>query len=110
MTKKLTFDQLMREATGEEIAALTPPHGRYIPAKLRKAVFERDQYACFYCGKRQEDGADLTLDHFIPRAHGGPNTFENLFTACRSCNSRKGKVGPGYILRRMGAGIRKFGV
>ena len=88
----------------------TPPTGKYIPAKLRKAVFERDQYACFFCGKTKEEGADLTLDHFIPRALGGTNEFSNLFTVCRSCNSRKGKTGPGYILRRIGAGIRKFGV
>lgn len=109
MTKTKTFDQLMREATPEEISAMTPPHGRYIPVKLRRAVYKRDQYACFFCGKTQEDGADLTLDHFIPRSMGGPNTYDNLFTACRSCNSRKGKIGPAFIAKRMAMGIRKFG-
>ncbi len=110
--KKRTYDELMREASGEEIAALTPPTGRYIPVKLRKAVFERDGYACFFCGKHQDQLAkgDLTLDHFIPRALGGTNTFDNLFAACRSCNSRKGKIGPAWIARRMALGIRKFGV
>lgn len=87
-----------------------PPTGKYIPAKLRKEVYERDQYACFYCGKRQSEGAVLNLDHFIPRALGGTNELGNLFTACEGCNKRKGKIGPGDILRRLGAGMRKFGV
>ena len=88
----------------------SPPTGKYIPAALRKAVYERDQYACFYCGRKQSEGAVLNLDHFIPRAMGGPTTLDNLFTACESCNKRKGAVGPGDILRKMGAGIRKFGL
>ncbi len=87
-----------------------PPTGNYIPAKMRKAIYERDQHACYLCGRKQEDGADLTLDHFIPRALGGTNEFYNLFTACRSCNSRKGKAGPGHVYRRMGQGMRKFGL
>ena len=45
--KQKTFDQLMEELSPEEIEALTPPSGRYIPAKLRKAVYERDGYTCF---------------------------------------------------------------
>jgi hypothetical protein len=45
--KKLTYDELMREATGEEIAAAAPPTGRYIPKKLRAAVYGRDGYPCF---------------------------------------------------------------
>ena len=46
-TKKKTFDQLMQELTPEEIAAFTPPTGRYIPAALRKAVYERDGSPAF---------------------------------------------------------------
>ncbi len=87
-----------------------PPTGKYIPAKMRKAVYERDQYACYLCGKKQSDGAVLNLDHFLPRAIGGTNEFDNLFTSCRECNNRKGAVGPGDIIRKMGQGIRKFGV
>jgi 5-methylcytosine-specific restriction endonuclease McrA len=52
----------------------------------------------------------LNLDHFIARALGGTNEIDNLFTACRECNNRKGRTGPGDIIRRMSAGIRKFGV
>ena len=110
MTK--TFDQLMREGTPEEISAAAPPTGKYIPKKLREAVFDRYGRACFFCGKTEDQLAkgDLTLDHFIARAMGGPNTIDNLFPACRSCNSRKGKIGPAFIARRMSQGIQKFGV
>ena len=31
----------------------------------------------------------LTLDHVIPQSKGGPNTWNNLVTACKSCNGEK---------------------
>ncbi len=53
----------------------------------RREVFLRDAYTCQYCGRRT---SDLTLDHVIPRHRGGPHTWENLASACRACNHRKG--------------------
>lgn len=53
----------------------------------RKEVFVRDSYTCQYCGTR---GRDLTLDHVIPRHRGGKHTWDNLVSACRACNHRKG--------------------
>jgi len=52
---------------------------------LREAVFERDGYACTYCGATE----DLACDHVIPLIQGGTNDMENLTTACRSCNCEK---------------------
>jgi 5-methylcytosine-specific restriction endonuclease McrA len=61
------------------------PHVR---ARLsRKEIFIRDSYTCQYCGVKTRD---LTLDHVIPRSKAGPHTWENLVSACRSCNHRKG--------------------
>ena len=57
-----------------------------ISGALRKLVFERDGYRCVTCG----DWHDLSADHIVPESKGGPTTFENLQTMCRSCNSRKG--------------------
>ena len=57
-----------------------------IPLELRIAVYERDGHACVECGAFD----DLTLDHIHPFSLGGEDTFENLRTLCRSCNSRKG--------------------
>ncbi|WPT15217.1 hypothetical protein PSENEW3_00003158 [Picochlorum sp. SENEW3] len=52
----------------------------------RRNVMLRDGLMCQYCGKTK----DLTLDHVIPQSKGGPNTWENLVTACSPCNTRKG--------------------
>jgi len=57
-----------------------------IPAKLRWAVFKRDQYRCVQCASEE----DLTADHIRSEATGGETTFENLQTLCRRCNAKKG--------------------
>ena len=53
----------------------------------RREVFARDGYACQYCGRQSND---LTLDHVVPRHRGGTHTWDNLVTACKACNHRKG--------------------
>lgn len=53
---------------------------------LREEVFQRDGYACTYCGS----GDDLTCDHIVPLVRDGTNDLDNLTTACRPCNSSKG--------------------
>ena len=37
---------------------------------------------CQYCGSKE----DLTFDHFVPRSKGGLTTWNNVITACSSCN------------------------
>lgn len=59
-----------------------------IPADLRKRVMERDGHTCIRCGATR----GLTLDHIRPWSLGGPDTFENLQTLCRPCNSKKGAL------------------
>jgi 5-methylcytosine-specific restriction endonuclease McrA len=53
----------------------------------RREIFIRDSFTCQYCGLKTRD---LTLDHVLPRHRGGRHTWENLVSACRSCNHRKG--------------------
>lgn len=61
-----------------------PRHQR----KLTKLeLFNRDQYTCQYCGRQTKE---LTLDHVIPRRRGGEHTWENVVSACKVCNRRKG--------------------
>ncbi len=55
----------------------------------RKNLFARDEHRCQYCG-RHEPSHQLSLDHVIPRSHGGPTTWENIVCCCLRCNSRKG--------------------
>ncbi|MFZ5585791.1 MAG: HNH endonuclease [Thermodesulfobacteriota bacterium] len=54
----------------------------------RLRVFERDEYKCRYCQK-QLTRFTATLDHVMPVAEGGDNSFDNLVTACLNCNSQK---------------------
>ena len=59
----------------------------------RSNVFMRDRYTCQYCGRTRRS-YDLTLDHVVPRSLGGDSCWENLVTACRRCNIKKGNRTP----------------
>ena len=62
-------------------------------AELRQAVRRAYDFACGYCGVREEDaGSLLELDHFQPRAAGGGDEFENLVYCCPTCNRLKGDL------------------
>lgn len=53
----------------------------------RREVFIRDHYTCQYCGRQAHD---LTIDHVVPKSRGGSHAWDNLVSACKSCNHRKG--------------------
>jgi 5-methylcytosine-specific restriction endonuclease McrA len=55
----------------------------------RKNLFARDDHRCQYCGQRKPT-SQLSLDHVVPRSHGGKTTWENVVCSCLRCNSRKG--------------------
>lgn len=56
----------------------------------RQNVFKRDAFSCQYCGAVK----DLTLDHVTPRSKGGRSSWNNLVTACKRCNTKKGDSSP----------------
>lgn len=51
---------------------------------------------CIHCGSRHTlrlDGtplSDATIEHIMPRHHGGTDALENLAIACVRCNGEKG--------------------
>jgi len=55
----------------------------------RANIFLRDQFHCQYCGT-QFAKTHLTLDHVIPIVQSGQKSWENIVTACKPCNQRKG--------------------
>ena len=55
----------------------------------RRNLMFRDAHQCQYCGKRPPL-RELNIDHVVPRSRGGDDSWENLVTACRVCNLRKG--------------------
>jgi|TARA_B100000787_G_scaffold11167_1_gene8347 5-methylcytosine-specific restriction endonuclease McrA len=56
------------------------------PNFTRFNVFLRDRFSCQYCG----NGRELTFDHLLPRSKGGLTNWENVVTACSTCNVKKG--------------------
>lgn len=58
----------------------------------KKNILKRDGYTCLYCGRN--GGERMTIDHVVPRYLGGKTIWENVVSACRSCNTRKGNRTP----------------
>ena len=58
------------------------------PKLCAKSIRERDNNRCQYTGKvlRPDEGS---LDHVLPRARGGKNSWENLVWASKEINAKK---------------------
>jgi 5-methylcytosine-specific restriction endonuclease McrA len=61
-----------------------------VSKRVRRSVLERDKFHCQYCGCPHLTLDDGTVDHIVPVALGGHHKEDNLRTACRPCNSRRG--------------------
>ena len=59
------------------------------PRLTNRDLFARDRHKCAYC-KNIFPTSILTRDHVLPRAKGGKDTWENVVTACETCNHKKG--------------------
>ena len=59
----------------------------------RRNIFLRDNYSCAYC-KKQLNTEELSIDHILPKSRGGKDTWDNLVTACKTCNCVKGDRTP----------------
>ena len=91
-----TVENANGEATGPVVFRIDAPSiirlvylvkRPFLPRKLsKKEVFLRDRFTCQYCGKKAQD---LTLDHVLPKSHGGARCWKNIVTACKRCNAIK---------------------
>lgn len=66
------------------------PHKHARVALSNRTLFGRDRYVCAYCGGHFPNYNNLSRDHILPKFHGGENTWMNVVTACKECNSKKG--------------------
>jgi hypothetical protein len=55
---------------------------------LRQAIHEREGGRCFYCSRRI-NARRRCLDHVVPQANLGGNSYRNLVSCCLDCNSLK---------------------
>lgn len=69
-----------------------------IPRRIRhiitnKVLFARDNYTCQYCERHESQlkkHERLTREHVKPVSRGGLNRWDNVTTACSTCNLKKG--------------------
>ena len=90
-------DLTVRSATrSHPVPSVLVIRNRYVKYKrevhdmgnYRKYIYVRDKNTCQYCTDEFQD-VDLTVDHVYPRSKGGANSWQNLVTCCKPCNSRK---------------------
>ena len=57
----------------------------------RENIYARDKGKCQYCGQKVKLD-EFEYEHVTPRRkpYCGPTTWENIVTACTSCNQKKG--------------------
>lgn len=88
---------LVRQLERQRFAATATPRpsrrssatSRYIPASVRRAVWQRDGGQCAFVGRqgRCRERAWLEFHHTTPYAAGGGATVENISLRCRAHNA-----------------------
>ena len=57
--------------------------------RQKSMILERDNYKCVICGKGQEHGMELHVDHIKPKELGGQANVDNGQTLCSQHNMMK---------------------
>ena len=88
------YDQVIRSPSAVHRLPSVVALKQYIPQDRRPPftrfnVFLRDCFSCQYCGEAYHT-SELTFDHLIPRSRGGRTCWDNVVTACTTCNLAKG--------------------
>ena len=55
---------------------------------LKNQIWAKTDGICAKCGKKVDDDK-RTIDHFIPKYHGGTDDIRNLIPLCKTCNRAK---------------------
>jgi 5-methylcytosine-specific restriction endonuclease McrA len=105
------LDALLRQLEKQKFAATPRPRGcsrrssgnqRHIPARVKRAVWQRDHGQCTFVGERGQRCPSrkfLEIDHIDPVARGGQATVQNLRLRCRGHNQYEAErtFGAGFM-------------
>lgn len=58
-------------------------------SQLKNRILKKTGGVCAACGRTLEY-SKVTIEHFIPRYHGGTDDERNLLPLCKDCNKSKG--------------------
>ncbi len=88
--------QRFREAfrAGRDIALSPDNTARHRLRDRIQRLSARDGLWCWFCqaGFLSEDSTEVTIEHLVPKAHGGPDHDSNLVLACKPCNQEAGHL------------------
>jgi hypothetical protein len=88
-TDKVETEVLAEASDGKIAKVVIRKCTRVIAQNTSWEVFRRDQYQCRYCGRND---VPLTVDHLVLWEEGGPSTPDNLVSACKRCNKKRGNM------------------
>ena len=100
---ELALEVLVEKLEKQKLAATGRPRAgrelvsgsRAIPARVKRAVWQRDGGRCAYVGnggRRCRETGLLEFHHVMPFAHGGAATVANIALRCRSHNQYEAKL------------------
>lgn len=89
-------------SAGKGSLAPVTVRGRRTDKATVTALLSRDGGECFFCGAALD--GDITVEHLVAIAHGGPNHISNLFLAHAACNQEAGhKSAPEKVAQAIAA-------
>lgn len=62
----------------------------------RRVLVKRDKSTCQYCGVKLT-ASQITIDHVVPKSHGGATSFTNCVVSCHPCNNKKADKTPEQV-------------
>jgi 5-methylcytosine-specific restriction endonuclease McrA len=84
---EIAVSRLSRQQRGTDIEQMD-----FLQVKSRRAaIHARDRGLCFYC-LRRITARIRCLDHVVPLARMGRNSYRNLVSCCVECNTQKGET------------------
>lgn len=62
---------------------------KILKSQVKTRLLEKTGGVCAVCGRTLEN-EKVTIEHYIPKYHGGTDDERNLLPLCKNCNKSKG--------------------